>query len=326
MKPLKIQFGKELRDKEGSMLLKIQLELGNGEWVGLFGPSGAGKTSLIRIIAGLDQPDQGSIHSGDILWTKVQKATSNKLDHQLSSKHEQPSKEKRPSKHEQPSKHKRSSKYERFSKHKRFSKLTLLLPTRDRNLGMVFQDQALFPHLKLKKQILFGQDPNSPDLEWVEELIQTLGLKGLENARMSTLSGGQRQRVALARALARKPDLLLLDEPFQGLDEESLELLLNLLGQIRIQGKTQAILITHRSEIMEQLVDRVYQMKRGEIIKMGPPKEIFRNGVVTLLQVEDQGETWKVRINKEGQPQTADLPKIVFPELKVGDQIRISGS
>lgn len=272
MGPLHIQIKKELRDMSGNMVLDVDLQLESGEWLGLHGPSGAGKTSLIRLIAGLDQPDQGRIYADKIPW----------------------------------------------SDGKQF------LPVKDRNLGMVFQDQALFPNLRLQKQIAFGQERNKQDQEYVAFLIEKLGLKGLEKAQMGALSGGQRQRVALGRALAGRPKLLLLDEPFQGLDPESLEHVIDLLNNFRIEDKPSVILISHQPEIHKRLTHRVVRLERGKVIDVGLPTEIFPESVATINQIVERETYWEVEFEINGHPGQSDLPKTFFPQLRKGDQIKLT--
>lgn len=108
------------------------------------------------------------------------------------------------------------------------------VPARDRRVGYVFQDYALFPHLSVARNIAFGLLPTLPrrlsaaHLRQVTELMKALDIDGLQERLPSTLSGGQRQRVALARALIREPELLLLDEPFSALD-------MALRGRVRLE-------------------------------------------------------------------------------------------
>ena len=101
-----------------------------------------------------------------------------------------------------------------------FSKVDFTLPPEQRQLGMVFQDLALFPHITITENIAFGLQHFSKAQKHarIAELLSLVDLMGMEKRYPHELSGGQQQRVALARAMAPKPKLLLMDEPFSGLD------------------------------------------------------------------------------------------------------------
>ncbi|MBS0163541.1 MAG: ABC transporter ATP-binding protein, partial [Nitrospira sp.] len=122
-----------------------------------------------------------------------------------------------------------------------------MIPTEQRHIGMVFQEYALFPHLRVEKNIAFGLHHLSRAQQQtiVDDLLTLTGLRGLEHRYPHELSGGQQQRVALARALALRPVLLLLDEPFSNLDPDMASRMRQDLHALLRQTKTTAILVTH---------------------------------------------------------------------------------
>lgn len=146
-----------------------------------------------------------------------------------------------------------------------------------RNIGMVFQDIALFPHLTVEDNIQFGLQ-NYPAVERsvrVSELLELIGLTDLKKRFPFELSGGQQQRVALARAMAPRPELLLLDEPFSGLDTE---LRGRLAGEVRRILKYEgisALLVTHDQREAFDFADRLAVMDEGRIVQWDSPYTIF---------------------------------------------------
>jgi len=137
-------------------------------------------------------------------------------------------------------------------------------PVRNRNIGYVFQEYALFPHMTVKGNILFGvKSKGITDTGYCESLMKMLGIKHLEARYPSQISGGEKQRVALARAMAVKPDLLLLDEPFSSLDNETKQKIYNEFIEFKNIWEISIILITHQAEEAELLGDRFIQIKEG---------------------------------------------------------------
>ena len=151
----------------------LSLEVKRGDTVGIVGPSGGGKTTVLRLIAGLDVPDDGEV------WLDGRLASSTGRVH--------------------------------------------LAPSQ-RNIGFVFQDLALWPHMTVGGNLMFvlqsRRCPAATRKERIEEMLAVVGMSDRADEYPSHLSGGEQQRVALARALVAKPDLLLLDEPLSSLDPE----------------------------------------------------------------------------------------------------------
>lgn len=147
-----------------------------------------------------------------------------------------------------------------------------------RNIGMVFQQHALFPHLSVEQNIAFGLRGSSQErLERVEELLQLIELVGYGKRMPHQLSGGQQQRVALARALAPRPSLLLLDEPFSSLDAELRVSMRDQLRDILKQVGTTALFVTHDREEAFSLGDRIAVMRAGVIEQFATPEALFLN-------------------------------------------------
>jgi iron(III) transport system ATP-binding protein len=151
-----------------------------------------------------------------------------------------------------------------------------MLPPEQRNVGMVFQQHALFPHLDVGANVAFGlRGPAAARRTRVAELLELAGLRGMERRMPHQLSGGQQQRVALARALAPSPAVLLLDEPFSNLDAD---LRLSLRAQVRSilkQLGTTALFVTHDQEEALFMGDRVAVMRAGRLEQLCDPRELF---------------------------------------------------
>lgn len=150
-----------------------------------------------------------------------------------------------------------------------------------RNVGMMFQDYALFPHLSVEKNIAFGlrKWEQQRRTRRVAELLALVGLAGSGQRYPHELSGGQQQRVALARALAPEPELLLLDEPFSNLDVDTRErLAFEVRDILKATGHT-AILVTHNQAEAFAIADRIGVMKDGIIAQWDTPYGINSNPV-----------------------------------------------
>ncbi|WP_448586223.1 molybdenum ABC transporter ATP-binding protein [Thermaurantiacus sp.] len=146
-------------------------------------------------------------------------------------------------------------------------------PAHRRRVGLVFQGYALFPHMSARGNVMVAMD--TPDRGEAERLLGMVGLAGLADRRPSALSGGQQQRVALARALARRPDVLLLDEPFAALDRATRdELQAGLLA--RLHGLAiPVVLVTHDLGEAQRLADRMVVLDRGRTVAAGAPGAVL---------------------------------------------------
>jgi molybdate transport system ATP-binding protein len=182
----------------------------------LFGPSGAGKTTVLRCIAGLERLTSGRIVFDGVDWTGI--------------------------------------------------------PPQKRSVGYLFQDYALFPHLRVRDNIGYGVK-HSPGV--VEQIASVLKVGELLDRWPFELSGGQQQRVALARALARKPRLLLLDEPLSALDAATREQVRSELAQILRNLAIPTIAVTHDWVDALTLGDQMVVMSGGRVLQTGPPQDVF---------------------------------------------------
>lgn len=153
------------------------------------------------------------------------------------------------------------------------------LPPYKRDIGMVFQNYALFPHMSVYENIAFGLKvrhlPQSETESRVKALLELVRLPGMEDRRPQQLSGGQQQRVALARALATQPRLLLLDEPLGALDKKLRTAMQVELRQIQREVGITTVFVTHDQEEALTLSDRIAVINEGRIVQLGPPAEVY---------------------------------------------------
>lgn len=156
------------------------------------------------------------------------------------------------------------------------------LPARSRNVGYVFQNYALFPHLTVAENIGYGLKgvPKQERQKKVEAMLETVQLNGLEHRYPKQLSGGQQQRVALARTLVTNPDILLLDEPFSALDQHVKKMLeLELLDIIKHHFSGVVLFVTHNIEEAYRLCDYICLYDSGENIQFGRKDEVLQRPI-----------------------------------------------
>ena len=197
----------------------------DGGVTALFGPSGAGKTTILSLIAGALRPDEGMVRLGDLTVVDT--------------------------------------------------KAGLCLPPERRCVGMVFQDQLLFPHMTVRKNLLFGNgrvDARAVDFKRVVEMLEVVELLDRFPA---SLSGGQKQRVALGRALLRGPALLLMDEPLTALDLELKDSILTYLDRAVAQWRVPTLLVCHDRADVRRLASRVVLIAGGQVVGEGPTANLL---------------------------------------------------
>ena len=156
----------------------------------------------------------------------------------------------------------------------------LPLPPEDRGVGIVFQNYALFPHMSVFDNVAYGlrfrRSKSSSGIKArVRELLEFMGLAGMERRRPAELSAGQQQRVALARALAPEPRVLLLDEPLSALDVQLRVRLRWEIKRLQRQLGITALYVTHDQEEALAIADRVAVMNEGRLEQVGPPWEVY---------------------------------------------------
>lgn len=203
----------------------VSFSIEKGEVISILGRSGSGKSTILRLIAGLEIPTDGTF----LLNGKVV-----------------------------------------------FDDKTFIQPEK-RGIGMVFQDYALFPHMTVEENILFGLSKMSraEKRKRAKEVLELVELVGFEKRYPHQLSGGQQQRVALARAIAPQPELLLLDEPFSNLDTELLVKIREDLRRILKKANTTAIFVTHNENDAHALADRIIKITNGQVDKIGRPCDLL---------------------------------------------------
>lgn len=152
------------------------------------------------------------------------------------------------------------------------------VPPEERHIGLVFQDFALFPHMNALQNVVFGLGPLS-DRERRDRAMEALELAGMADYASSyphTLSGGQQQRVALARALAPKPSVVLLDEPFSGLDARLRDEVRDKTFHALRRSGAASLMVTHDAEEAMYMADRIAVMKDGRLVQAGEPRDLYQ--------------------------------------------------
>ncbi|ETX16419.1 ABC transporter ATPase [Roseivivax halodurans JCM 10272] len=150
------------------------------------------------------------------------------------------------------------------------------VPPERRSIGLMFQDFALFPHLSVAANVAFGLTGSKAEQEArVRQLLSRVGLESYMNAWPHELSGGEQQRVALARALAPKPRIMLMDEPFSGLDNRLRDGIRDeTLALLKEEG-TSVLLVTHEPEEAMRMADEIALMRDGRIVQLGAPYNVY---------------------------------------------------
>lgn len=178
------------------------------------------------------------------------------------------------------------------------------LPAEQRNVGMVFQDFALFPHLNVEKNITFGirHLSKQEQQQRLDVLLNLIDLKPYVNSFPHELSGGQQQRVALARALATQPDILLMDEPFSSLDAELREQLAEEVRSLLKQYNMTAILVTHDQQEAFAMADKVAVLKQGELLQWDSAYNLYHNPVSRFVaNFIGKGFLLNAQVNEQGE-------------------------
>lgn len=209
----------------------VRLRLEQGHRLAIFGASGAGKSTVLSCIAGIETPDAGEI------WFDTLRFFPESL------------------------------------------------PLYRRPLAYLTQNDSLFPHLSVAENVCFGlQDlSRNGNAKWVDELKQRLDLGSLWNHSARSVSGGQARRIALARMLARRPPLILLDEPFTALDRPTMNELIDTLLEWHLTLGFSMIVVDHRAEILEKLCTYVAAIEAGSIVQQGSWSDLAAAPATPLL-------------------------------------------
>ena len=201
-----------------------------------------------------------------------------------------------------------------------------LLPPEKRRVGMVFQDSALFPHLDVLRNIGYGLRRDLTRVERVREVLELVGLQGMEHRMPHELSGGEQQRVALARALAPRPAVVLLDEPFSNLDTGLRARVRADVRQILTEAEATSIFVTHDQEEALFMGDQIAVMNQGRIEQVDSPERIFHRpatpfvarfmGVADFLAASVEGDVLVTEMGMLPRPTEAS------PDAKVEVMVR----
>jgi molybdate transport system ATP-binding protein len=265
----------EAQTRLGALELDVALEVAAGQCLALAGPSGAGKTSVLRTVAGLVRPRRGRVEANGEVWLDTERGIDVAPEH--------------------------------------------------RRCGYVFQEYALFPHLSAWQNVAYPLRglSRAEKRERALELLARFGLQELAEARPRTLSGGERQRVAVARALARRPGVILLDEPLSALDARTRAGAARELTAVLREVEVPSLLVTHDFTEAAQLGDRVGVIDSGRVVQEGTPSELAATprsafvadftGAVVLTGVAGGGPDGLTRVALDGGGEAISTDRAVGP-------------
>ena len=210
----------------------------------------------------------------------------------------------------------------------RASNPTHHLPVENRNIGMVFQDYALFPHLSVSENIIFGLKnlDASKTKQRLDELVELLSLEKHINKYPHSLSGGQQQRVALARAMAPRPGVLLLDEPFASLDVELREQIARELRQILKQDGITTIMVSHNQLEAFAMADVIGVMNEGKLLQWDEAFQLYHEpGSAEVADFIGEGVfiSGEVLNDKEVKTEIGNIQSSAAHSFEVGEEVKV---
>ncbi|MEM8980175.1 MAG: ABC transporter ATP-binding protein [Pseudomonadota bacterium] len=157
---------------------------------------------------------------------------------------------------------------------------TATTPPEAREIGLMFQDFALFPHLNVAQNVAFGLKGNKTDVgKRVTEMLARVSMESYADTFPHTLSGGEQQRIALARALAPRPKVMLMDEPFSGLDNRLRDGIRDETLDLLKEDEAAVLLVTHEPDEAMRMADEIALMRQGQIVQRGAPYHLYNNPV-----------------------------------------------
>ncbi|MBT32163.1 MAG: ABC transporter ATP-binding protein [Thalassobius sp.] len=275
---LQFSFKKKLHHHSGQLQFRLSASLPANSVTAIMGGSGEGKTSLLKMFAGLLKPDEGYLKINDACW------------------------------------------YDSVKK--------INLVPQKRSIGFLFQEYALFPNMTVKENLTFALSKEDRNADIVNELLEIIDLKALENIKPTHLSGGQQQRVALARAVIRKPKLLLLDEPLSALDNQLRDRLQQDLKLLLAKYPTTVLIVTHDAAEAIRLADHIIIVDEGKLKTFGKIKDVLgtnleKNGGIDaeVISIDSSQNTMQILLGDSLF--TINIPSIgSLPEE--GDRIKIN--
>jgi phosphonate transport system ATP-binding protein len=240
----------------------VSMEVGGNEVVSIIGPSGAGKSTLIKCVNRLTEPTNGSIALDDQELTTLSKGELRK--------------------------------------------------TR-RNMGMIFQEFNLIERLTVMENVLSGRlgymsswnafrrNFDDEDVRNAYEILDRVGVGGMENKRVDELSGGQRQRVGIARAILQRPKILLVDEPTSALDPETSFAVMEMLTEIAREEDIPVLINIHEVELALDYTDRIVGLTDGKVVFNGTPAELDESARDTIYRSGKSREETGTRAESESE-------------------------
>jgi molybdate transport system ATP-binding protein len=256
---------------QGIQKIEANLQIPLGEYVSISGISGSGKTTFLRIISGLIQPQNGTICWGEQVWHD----TKNKQ----------------------------------------------CIPPQERNIGMVFQDYALFPNMNTLDNIIFACK-EKVEKKYLQSILDTLGLDNYLTRYPHQLSGGQQQRVAIARALISKPALLLLDEPFSALDESLKKTIQTFIYEIHQQNSMTTLVVSHQISEIKPYAQRFLKFENEKLLDYQyiEKKNLSVQGILISKEMS-ASEMSQVTLLYDDKTYQFPFPSSELEKLNIGDKI-----